>query len=659
MATAQKLGKSRVFWAGRLIAITPDRSRRDRGAVARKRSSPALQWAAMSLASGDVLDGRYRLAERLGTGAQGEVWRAEDTLSNNALVALKLVAVGQRTQGALERVRREARTLHHLTHASLVPCFRTFEDLGLAVLGLVFEYVDGIPLTVALKDPRFSRWHREYLLWHVAVALRYLHGERVVHRDVKPANILVHRDFYSRAATPSLIKLVDLGIATAPGAGQRLTEVGRVIGTAPFMAPEQLEPHFWKAADDAPAVDVFAFSCVAHELLVGGHPTGLPDSASSTEFAVTYRAYRGRSFPVSSARSDLWRMAIARGLSVDASRRFPDGAALVEALALPPVPAAAARVTDESPMPLPPWTAQSPRGLAELPATSDPVLAPPRLTTNSRRGLAIVGAVALVVGLLLAALVTSRSDRGVPSSSNKDTLDIRRVANGQASTGYFVPAFGYLDLPEAAKTNLLGSIDVCRAAKLSLCTESQWERVCATTPAVGLHSSWIIGVDRSSAGDALVPIRGGASCEARSLAMPSAPTGGPGATCCERVIATDLPDANVEVLQRFETFGNAPDKPALLHSVLAPHLDHFYANLRDVDRESAIQASVQYPGATESDSLHDACVVRALGESTLFDCQHYLVSSRKLSQFRSSYEFNAGLISSAIDVKPIVELSLE
>jgi hypothetical protein len=57
--------------------------------------------------------------------------------------------------------------------------------------------------------------------------------------------------------------------------------------------------------------------------------------------------------------------------------------------------------------------------------------------------------------------------------------------------------------------------------------------------------------------------------------------------------------------------------------------------------------------------VHDLCVVKALGESTIFDCQHYLISSKKLSQFRSTYEFRGGLISSAMDLRPIVELSLE
>jgi serine/threonine protein kinase len=612
----------------------------------------------MSIGSGDVLDSRYRLLERLGAGAQGEVWRAEDTLLRNAPVALKLVGVDQRTQSSLERVRREARTLNRLKHSSLVPCSRTFEDLGLAVLGLVFEYVDGIPLSAALKDRRFSRWHREYVLWHLAMVLRYLHSERVVHRDVKPANILVHRDFYERATEASLVKLVDLGIATAPGAGQRLTEVGRVIGTAPFMAPEQLEPHFWKAADDAPAVDMFAFSCVAHELLVGGHPTGLPDSASATEFAVAYRAYCGRPFPISTAPSELWKTAMVRGLSVDASRRFPDGAALVQALALPQAPAAAPRVTDYSPMPLPPLAPRNVRSLAELPATSDPVLAPPRLVPSSRRGLAVVGAAALGVGVLLAAIFTNQSDRET-STTTKDTVEILRIPDGQASTGYFVPAFGYLDLPDAAEANFLGSMTVCRASKLSLCTESQWARVCASAPSIAQHSSWILGVDRGPSGDALVPIRGGPSCEARSLALPSAPRAGSGVTCCERVIASDRRDANVDVLGRFEKFGAAADKPALLRGVLAPHLVRFYANLRDVDREKAIEASVQYPGAIGSDSAHDACTVKAVGESTLFDCQHYLISVRTLSQFHSNYEFSGGLISSAADLKPVVELSLQ
>ena len=121
--------------------------------------------------AGDRVD-RYELLARLGEGAQGEVWTAHDPLSGD-LVALKLMRRKHASDEALERGRREARTLAKLDHPSLCHCHSLFEDLEKDVLGFAMDFVDGESLDEAATDERLTSSARQHIAFHLAGALAH------------------------------------------------------------------------------------------------------------------------------------------------------------------------------------------------------------------------------------------------------------------------------------------------------------------------------------------------------------------------------------------------------------------------------------------------------------------------------------------------------
>lgn len=295
----------------------------------------------MPLAAGDRVD-QYTLVSLLGAGAQGNVWKAVPAQEPTTPVALKLVDLHSASSADLGRARREARALANLVHPSLVRCHRTFEDAPRGILGLVLDFVDGVNVEVAIGEPRFTLAHRFAALLSVARALAFVHARGLVHRDVKPVNVLLAKDFWSFPEDPSLVKLVDFGIVVAPENRDGLTEVGDFIGTLPYLPPEAIDPTTWLVQGDGAARDAFSFGVTAWELLVGGHPTGLPKRARLADYARAYRDVgdRGIPWPPHEPISGPWGKMLAACLALDAERRPPSGRHIVEltgeALEAPP-----------------------------------------------------------------------------------------------------------------------------------------------------------------------------------------------------------------------------------------------------------------------------------------------------------------------------------
>jgi serine/threonine protein kinase len=200
----------------------------------------------------DRVADRYRLLRKLGAGGMGTVWEAEDERLGRH-VAVKLLHVSDENDGQV-RFLREAQVGATLSHESIVAVYDVLEvDEGIA---LIMEYVEGQNLRERLRaGGRLPPHEAIAVLRPVAAALDAAHGQGVVHRDVKPANILLGRDGRAR--------LADLGIAFLRE-GTRLTRTGEVMGTAPYMPPEQLE-----RGAGSPAGDVYALGAVAFEALSG------------------------------------------------------------------------------------------------------------------------------------------------------------------------------------------------------------------------------------------------------------------------------------------------------------------------------------------------------------------------------------------------------
>jgi serine/threonine protein kinase len=216
-------------------------------------------------AEGPIVLGRYRLLRRLGSGAFATVWAARDERLERD-VAVKILDRERILPGRFER---EARAAARLQHPAIVTLYEAAVDDDGACL--VSELVRGATLeALALKGSLSDRAILEVGL-ALCGALEHAHAAGVVHRDVKPSNILVPR----RPHGPEqAAKLTDFGVAQLVG-GDSLTRTGEVIGTAAYMAPEQAE-----GREAGPAADLYALALVLYEALAGVNPaTAVPHGA--------------------------------------------------------------------------------------------------------------------------------------------------------------------------------------------------------------------------------------------------------------------------------------------------------------------------------------------------------------------------------------------
>lgn len=216
---------------------------------------------------GALLEGRYRLGRRLGTGGMGEVWQARD-LRLDRDVAVKVISRGVAGDHLLEeRFRKEARMAAGLTHPRIVTVHDhgEVEVEGRPVLFLVMELVRGRPLTAVLREHRSGVDPAAVIRWAVQICegLAAAHRAGVVHRDIKPANIMVH------GPAEADVTICDFGIARlAEETGTGLTATGAAIGTPTYMSPEQARGD--RRIDGRS--DLYSLGCMLYELLAGEPP---------------------------------------------------------------------------------------------------------------------------------------------------------------------------------------------------------------------------------------------------------------------------------------------------------------------------------------------------------------------------------------------------
>ena len=281
-------------------------------------------------APGRVLDGRYRLVSPVARGGMATVWDAEDTLLARR-VAVKILHPELAFDEALRaRFRNEAVAAARLADPGIVATYDTGDDDGVGYI--VMEFVDGPTLRRVLdargrlaivESVRFGR--------EVASALAAAHREGIVHRDVKPANVLVP------AVGP--VKVTDFGIAKA-GAGAELTRTGTVVGTARYLAPEQL-----RGEPVDPRTDLYALGLVLYEMLAGDLPF-----RGDTEMAVALARLTNPPAPIREERpavpAGLARLVMAC-LALEPADRPPTARAVAEFLSDRPRDTAADRPPPE------------------------------------------------------------------------------------------------------------------------------------------------------------------------------------------------------------------------------------------------------------------------------------------------------------------------
>jgi tRNA A-37 threonylcarbamoyl transferase component Bud32 len=357
-------------------------------------------------AAGRVLGGRYRLDEELARGGMAVVWIAEDPLLSRR-VAVKLLLPQLAADHALRtRFRNEAIAAAKLTHPGSVATYDTGDDDGLAYI--VMELVEGKTLR-SIIDQRDRLPVREAvdITSQVADALEHAHRQGLVHRDIKPANVLVQAD--------GRVKVTDFGIAKAAG-GDDLTRTGTVVGTARYLAPEQVNgSHVDSRAD------VYALGLLLYEML-----TGKPPFAADTDMATAVARLTNAPAPVRASRPEISRGledVVARSLARDPDYRYQSARAFKDALSSSdddptgpleaPTAVAPRPAPRTSARPASPPAGTPPTAVAQRPAPPRP----PRAPRSGRRWPWLLLILALLAAGGIAAFAVSNLTGGDDSSS--------------------------------------------------------------------------------------------------------------------------------------------------------------------------------------------------------------------------------------------------
>ena len=277
-----------------------------------------------------LFNNRYQLKERVASGGMGEVWRGTDVLLHRGVAVKVLLPTLMSDSEFITRFRTEARMMASVRHPGIVQVYDYGEDAvveGVRMDYLVMEYVEGTPLSRRIEAAgKLGVAETMGIVGQAADALQVAHEAGIVHRDVKPSNLLVKPG--------GAVVLVDFGVARSVGV-TGITSTNVVLGSVHYMAPEQAE-----GKPVSPVTDVYALGAVAYNCL-----TGRPPYEGDNPLQVLGQLVLGEPptlpLEIPAPASTL----VLRALEKDPARRFPSAAALADAarsaqntLAMPAMP---------------------------------------------------------------------------------------------------------------------------------------------------------------------------------------------------------------------------------------------------------------------------------------------------------------------------------
>jgi serine/threonine-protein kinase len=373
-----------------------------------------------------VLGGRYELTERIASGGMASVWRAHDDVLART-VAVKLLHDHLAADADFrERFRREAIAAAKLTHPHVVSLYDTGNE-GDRVY-LVMEFVDGATLREVMGDlGKLEPGQAAAIGERIARALDYAHERGLVHRDVKPANILIGDD--------GCVKVADFGIAKADEHDGDLTKTGMVLGTAAYVAPEQITG---ATVVDGRA-DQYALGCMLYEALTGRQPF-----KGDTAVATAAQRLESSPAPLRSLRPDIPRgldSIVMRAMARNPEDRFVSAGALADALAAFADP----DLSSTAALPLQTVHRAAPRR-SDTPSSGFEIPPPPPrgdsfLRSEGRWLLAVLVLIAVAGGLVGLAVVSglldpdrlpggvSDGDRAEPDTQDLRPVDVAEIAS--------------------------------------------------------------------------------------------------------------------------------------------------------------------------------------------------------------------------------------
>jgi serine/threonine-protein kinase len=269
---------------------------------------------AMALQPGQKIAERYTIDRELGRGGMGAVYLASDGKLGER-VALKIINAGMGDPSAVDRFRREVAAARKVTHPNVIRIHDLVEDGGMVLLSM--EYVDGMTLAEYLGRVGALRVDEaRFLVGQICDGVAAAHAAGVVHRDLKPRNVLLDHE--------KRCKVIDFGLAKATFMAG-MTATGLIIGTPEYMAPEQV-----KGLPQDARTDVYALGALAYHLFAGR-----PPFAGETPIAIGFQHVTEAPRPPRQLRSELpesVERAILQALEKDPAKRFSDAAELKKAL---------------------------------------------------------------------------------------------------------------------------------------------------------------------------------------------------------------------------------------------------------------------------------------------------------------------------------------
>jgi len=383
---------------------------------------------------------RYELQSLIATGGMGQVWRGVDTTLDRpvAIKVLRSEFTGDAT--FLERFRAEARHTAALSHPNIAGIYDYGEAEAAAgqvggtehVAYLVMELVAGEPLSEVLaREGRLSPERTLDILGQAAAGLNVAHHAGVVHRDIKPGNLLVRPD--------GTVKITDFGIARAAHAVP-LTQTGMVVGTAHYLSPEQAEGRVVTPASDVYSLGVVGFECLAGERPFDG----------STSVAIALKQIREPPPPLPADIRAPVRELIQRAMDKDARRRFPTGGEFANAVAavragrsIAPGPASGptmrtqmigAAAYEQSPARPQTQAFQAPAAAGPPPAPAPRPSAPaPARRSNAGWYLLLVVALLVLAGVIALAVAQNLNDSAPPTTPGSTSTSAEQTSAEQTS----------------------------------------------------------------------------------------------------------------------------------------------------------------------------------------------------------------------------------